>query len=167
MSDHARAAQISMSAGGVPKRAVPAARVTTLGLEGDIQRNRRLHGGPERALCLFSLERIRALQAQGHPISPGSIGENLTVEGLQWSAVVPGAYLQLGGDVVVQITGYTAPCSKITGSFRDRDHARVSQTRHPGSGRVYARVLREGELASGDPARLLSPDEAEALAGTR
>ena len=87
MSDHARVAQISVSAGGVPKRAVPAARVTTLGLEGDVQRNRKLHGGLERALCLFSLERIRALRAEGHPIQPGSIGENLTLEGLDWSRV--------------------------------------------------------------------------------
>lgn len=160
----ARVAQISVSAGGVPKRAVPAARVTTLGLEGDVQRNRRLHGGPDRALCLFSLERIRALQAEGHPIAPGSIGENVTLEGLDWSAVVLGASLRLGREVVVQITGYTAPCANIVRSFRDGNPARVSHARHPGDSRVYARVLREGSLASGDPARLLSADEAHAVA---
>ena len=163
LSAQARITQISVSAGGVPKHAVPAARVTTLGLEGDVQCNRRLHGGPERALCLFALERIRALQAEGHPITPGSIGENLTLEGVDWGAVTPGAYLQLGVDVVLQVTAYTAPCTNITGSFRDRDTARVSQKRHPGDSRVYARVLREGALASGDPARILPADEAEAL----
>jgi MOSC domain-containing protein YiiM len=72
MSEPSRVAQISVSAGGVPKRAVPAARVTTLGIEGDVQRNREHHGGPDRALCLFSLERIRALRAEGHPIVPGA-----------------------------------------------------------------------------------------------
>ena len=37
------------------------------------------HGGPERALCLFSLERILELQAEGHPIFPGAAGENITI----------------------------------------------------------------------------------------
>ena len=160
-------AQISVSAGGVPKRAVPAARVTARGIEGDVQRNRRLHGGPDRAVCLFSLEHIRALQTEGHPILPGSIGENLTLEGMDWEAVVPGVRLRLGAEVVIQITDYTPPCSNITGSFRDRDVARVSQRHHPGASRVYARVLQEGGLSSGDAARILSADEAWALPAAR
>jgi MOSC domain-containing protein YiiM len=82
-------AQISISSGGVPKLAVPFARVTELGLEGDAHRDMTGHGGPERALCLFSLEQIRALQAEGHTVSPGAIGENLTVEGLDWERVTP------------------------------------------------------------------------------
>lgn len=167
MSERARIVQISRSDGGVPKRAVPAARVTALGLEGDVQRNRKIHGGLERALCLFSLERIRALQAEGHPISPGSIGENLTLEGIDWTVVVPGAYLRLGSEVVVQVTRYTAPCANIIGSFHDRDSARVLHKLHPGDSRVYARVLHEGELSSGDPARILSDREASALIGVR
>jgi MOSC domain-containing protein YiiM len=167
MSGGGRIAQVSLSSGGVPKRAVPSARVTTFGLEGDVQRDREHHGGPERALCLFSLERIRSLQVEGHPITPGSIGENLTLEGIDWPAVVPGTYLQLGSEVVIQVTRYTAPCVNITGSFRDRDYARVSQKRHPGDSRVYARVLREGALASGDAARILSDREALALIGAR
>lgn len=167
MSGVARVAQLSLSSGGVPKRAVPSIRVTTLGLEGDVQRNRELHGGPERALCLFSLERIRALQAEGHPITPGSIGENVTLEGIDWSAVGPGTCLQLSSDVVIQVTRYTAPCANITASFRDRHYARVSQTRHPGDSRVYARVLREGSLASTDRARILTDGEATALIGGR
>ena len=90
MSDGARIVQISVSPGGVPKRAVTLARVTTMGVQGDAQRNRTHHGGPERALCLFSQDRIRALQSEGHPIRPGSIGENLTIEGIDWSLVTPG-----------------------------------------------------------------------------
>jgi|SRR5438445_11510531 len=162
MSEGARIAQISRSEGGVPKRAVPAAPVTTLGLEGDVQGNRTIHGGAERALCLFSLERIRVLQAEGHPISPGSIGENLTLEGIDWSLIVPRACLRLGSEVVVQVTRYTAPCS-----FRDHDSARVSQKLHPGDSRVYARVLHEGNVESGDPVRILSDHEASALIGAR
>jgi hypothetical protein len=62
----------------------------------------------------------QALQAEGHPITPGSIGENLTIEGIDWNAVRPGAYLRLGEDVVAQVTRYTAPCVNprrfVTGS---------------------------------------------------
>jgi MOSC domain-containing protein YiiM len=167
MSGRTRIVQISVSPGGVPKRAVPAARVTTQGVEGDAQRDREHHGGPDRALCLYSHERILALQAEGHPISPGSIGENLTIEGLDWSRVTPGSCLRLGADVLAQITTYTAPCLNITASFRDRDQSRVSQKRHPGDSRVYARVLREGSLRSGDAVQLLTEDEALALIGPR
>jgi MOSC domain-containing protein YiiM len=167
MTPSARIVQISVSPGGVPKRPVPSARVTTRGLEGDAQRDLEHHGGPERALCLFSHERIRELQVEGHPITSGSIGENLTIEGIDWNAVTPGAYLQLGQDVVTQVTRYTAPCFNITASFRDREYSRVSQTRHPGDSRVYARVLREGFLTSGDPVRLLNEDEASSLLGAR
>jgi MOSC domain-containing protein YiiM len=167
MSGRARIVQISVSSGGVPKRPVPSARVTPLGLEGDAQRDHEHHGGPERALCLYSHERILALQAEGHPIAPGSIGENLTIEGIDWIRVTPGSYLRLGTDVLVQVTRYTAPCLNITASFRDREYSRVSQKRHPGDSRVYARVLREGSLTSGDAVQLLTEDEALALIGPR
>jgi MOSC domain-containing protein YiiM len=55
----------------------------------------------------------------------------------------------------------------ITASFLGRDYSRVSQKRHPGDSRVYARVLREGSLTSGDPVQLLTEDEALALIGPR
>jgi MOSC domain-containing protein YiiM len=167
MSGSARIVQISVSPGGAPKRPVPSARVTALGLQGDAQRDREHHGGPDRALCLFSRDRIRALRAEGHPITPGSIGENLTIEGIDWNTVMPRSYLLLGEDVIVQVTQYTAPCANITASFLDRDYSRVSAKRHPGDSRVYARVLREGALTNGDPVQLLPEDEALALIGPR
>jgi MOSC domain-containing protein YiiM len=127
------------------------------GVAGDAQRDREHHGGPDRALCLFSMELIRALQAEGHPIEPGHIGENLTVEGLDWDTVTPGARLLLGEDVLVEVTRYTSPCANIRAAFTGGDYARVSQKRHPGTSRVYARVLRTGAIRRGDPVRLLAP----------
>jgi MOSC domain-containing protein YiiM len=153
-SSSGRIVQISVSAGGVPKHAVQAARVTTEGVEGDAHRDLRHHGGPERALCIFSMERIRALQSEGHPITPGSIGENVTIEGLHWTAVAPGTRLQLGEGVLVEVTRYTTPCANISRSFRDGDPSRVAHHRHPDSSRVYARVLREGSIRCGDSVRL-------------
>ncbi|HZV96585.1 MAG TPA: MOSC domain-containing protein [Candidatus Nitrosocosmicus sp.] len=139
----------------MPKHPVETAEVTVGGVAGDAQREREFHGGPDRALCLFSMELIRTLQAEGHPIAPGQIGENLTVEGLDWDKVAPGARLLLGEDVLVEVTRYTSPCASIRTSFRGGEYARVSQKRHPGASRVYARVLRTGAIRRGDPVRLL------------
>ena len=101
--------QISVSSGGVPKPAVREARVTVLGLDGDAHRNVELHGGPERAVCLYAMEAITRLRADGQDIVPGAIGENVTVEGLDWSTVVPGTHVLLGTSALLQITATRAP----------------------------------------------------------
>ena len=155
--------QISVSAGGVPKTRVPAARFTRLGVEGDRQRDTEHHGGPERAVCLYANERILALRDEGHAIAPGTMGENVTLQGLDWDLVVPGARLMLGNDVLLEITRYTSPCTNIRAGFAGDDYSRVSQKQHPGWSRVYARVVVEGTIREGDPVRLLSPAETARL----
>ncbi|HWS54020.1 MAG TPA: MOSC domain-containing protein [Pyrinomonadaceae bacterium] len=152
--------QLSCSDGGVPKLAVREAVLTPEGLEGDRQRDRRYHGGPERALCLFALERILELQGEGHPIFPGSAGENVTTFGLDWSRLRPGARLALGDEVVVEISSYTVPCKVIAASFAGGEFKRISQKVHPGDARLYARVLRAGQLSVGQTITLLNGSEA-------
>ena len=147
--------QLNSSNGGVPKLAVREAVLTPTGLEGDRQRDRRFHGGPERALCLYALERILQLQAEGHPIFPGSAGENVTVSGLDWGLLKPGARLALGEEVLVEISSYTTPCRVIAESFLEGEFKRILQKAHPGHSRLYARVLQTGRLAVGQPVRLL------------
>lgn len=146
-----RIVQINLSQGGVPKLAQPHAQLTHSGLVGDHQRNQEVHGGLERALCLFSLERILALQEEGHPIFPGAAGENVTISGLDWSLVVPGIRIRLGTEVLAEVTRYTAPCTNIAYAFIDNDFSRLSQKRYPGWSRVYARVIQPGMIKPGDP----------------
>jgi MOSC domain-containing protein YiiM len=150
-----RIVQISVSPGGVPKNAVPSAEVTREGVEGDAHRDLEHHGGPDRAVCLFSLERIQALQAEGHSVVPGTLGENVTVEGVDWNDVMPGSRFELAGQVVLEVTRYTSPCVNIKPAFSHRDASRVSEQRHPGWSRIYTRVLVPGRIATGDPVRLL------------
>ena len=145
----ARVVSLNRSNGGVPKLATPSAFVSVNGMEGDSQRDRRFHGGPDRALCLYSMELIDALRAEGHPIAPGTVGENVTIAGLDWRDVVPGVRLALG-PVEIEITGYSSPCQSIAPSFSDQRSTRISQKVHPGRSRVYARVLTEGALTVGD-----------------
>jgi MOSC domain-containing protein YiiM len=147
--------QINLSDGGVPKYPVHAGTVTSLGLKGDRQNDLEHHGGPNRALCLYSLELILALQAEGHPIFPGSTGENLTLAGLEWTKLAPGARLRLGNEVTIEITQYTSPCNKLVSSFVDGQVRRMSQQEHPGWARLYARVLSPGRVRIGDEVQLL------------
>lgn len=148
--------QINVSKGGVPKLAIPAGDVTAAGLSGDRQRDQRHHGGTERALCLYSLEHILALQREGHPIYPGAIGENVTLAGLDWSLLTPGVCLRLGDAVEIALTSYTTPCSNIASFFSDGNMNRISQKKHPGWSRLYARVLQTGPIVPGDPVAVLS-----------
>lgn len=156
---------LQRSNGGVPKLPIREATVTELGLEGDRQRDRRYHGGPERALCLFSLEEILALQAEGHPIYPGSTGENVTISGLDWNELKVGVCLALGDDVVIQISSFAVPCSNIAESFEDGKFARISQKTHPGESRLYARILKTGELRVGQTVRVVPQPAVEQIPG--
>ena len=143
--------QLNTSRGGVPKLPVPRAVVTSRGLDGDEHNDKKNHGGPTAALCLYSLENFLRLQAEGHPAYPGSIGENVTTAGIDFSQLRPGDRLRLGGEVLIEITRYTTPCFKIEAAFRGGAFTRISQKTHPGEARVYARVLQGGELWPGAP----------------
>jgi MOSC domain-containing protein YiiM len=147
---------INVSKGGVPKWPRPWAQIRATGLEGDRQEDLRYHGGPDRAVCLYSLELIEALQGEGHPIVPGSIGENLTIHGIDWTVVRPDAQIAVG-DALLEITWAVSPCRKIAGSFQEADVTRVSQKVHPGWSRFYARVLREGMVSAGNRVSLTAP----------
>jgi len=142
--------QISVSNGGVPKLAVPQARVTKDGVAGDRQRNREVHGGPDRAVCVFALEVIKALRNEGHSIAPGSAGENFTLAGLDWKHIEPGTRLRIGEEVFLEVVSYTAPCKHNACWFKGEDYSRISQKKHPGWSRIYARVLAEGVVRQGD-----------------
>lgn len=137
----------------MPKRSVPEGRVTDEGIEGDRQRDRRFHGGRDRAVCVYARELIAALQAEGHPIDVGSTGENLTVEGLDWSRLVPGVTVRVGA-VHLQVTRYASPCTTIAGSFRGGDFKRIAQKTNPGWSRVLCRVVEPGMVRVGEPVHL-------------
>ena len=148
---------INLSRGGVPKKGVDSAQVTLNCIVGDAQNDTKHHGGPERAVCVYSLDRIKSLQREGHPIDIGTAGENLTVEGINWDLVVPGARIRCGAEVELEVASFTSPCKTIKESFVDGRFRRISQLVHPGWSRVYARVLTEGKIRSGDRVQVIPP----------
>lgn len=141
---------------GLPKPAVDSAQVWRRGLVGDVQRERKHHGRPSQALCLWSADVVDALVAEGHPIAPGAAGENISVRGIDWAKVRPGSLVRIGS-VDGEISGWALPCAKNRTWFaKGTGEKRIDPDRHPGWSRAYAYVLSsqsrgvDGEIHVGD-----------------
>jgi MOSC domain-containing protein YiiM len=145
--------QLSRSHGGVPKVAVQQASVSRRGLVGDRQRTRIHHGRPWQALCLWSAEIIEELRREGHPIYPGATGENATIAGIDWAVVKPGMQIALG-EAVAELSMWAEPCRHNAQWFTDGEFARIHADRGPVS-RIYASVVRPGDVSQGDPVVLI------------
>lgn len=163
-----RVLQVNISPGGVPKQAVERAWVGPLGLEGDRHRHDTVHGGPHRAVALLGIEAIERVQADGHPIEPGSVGENLTTVGIELAGLPVGTRLAIGDTLLLELSGPANPCDVIKGSFRDGKSGRISILTHPSDSRMYGRTLVEGEVRPGDEIRVLpvAADSEAALQAT-
>lgn len=148
-SQQGRVVGLFASGGGVPKSPIAEAVVGRRGVAGDVQAARKHHGKVIQALCLWSSEVIDALAAEGHPIAPGRAGENITVAGIDWTALRPGARLRVGS-VLAEVTAWATPCTKNAQWFSDRDHTRIDHERHPGWSRAYALVVEDGVIRVGD-----------------
>lgn len=151
-----RVFQISTSDGGVPKRGVPEALIKADGIEGDTVQHPKIHGGSERAVCLYSLEKIHLLQEEGHPIFPGAVGENLTLSGIDWTEMVADAVLTIGEEEGprLQLIKPVSPCNTIAAYFKGGAFRRIDEERRPGWARWYARVVQEGPVRTGDTVRV-------------
>ena len=154
-----RVVQVSISPGGVPKLPVERAWVGRFGLDGDGHSEPTVHGGPHRAVCLFALEVIERLQAEGHPITAGGAGENLTTEGVEWSLLPVGTRARIGATLELELSSSTTPCATQTANFRDGNFNRMLIDRHPADSRMYARVVTEGEVRPGDSISIMPPPD--------
>lgn len=150
-----RVLQVNVSAGGVPKHPVDRAWIGRHGVEGDRQRHDTVHGGPHRAVALLGIEAIERVQADGHPIYPGSVGENLTTSGIELSRLPVGTRLAVGERALLELSSPAGPCNLVADSFRGGKSGRISILTHPDDSRMYARTLVEGEVRPGDPIRVL------------
>lgn len=148
-SQRGSVAQLNVSDGGVPKRPVEVAEVDRRGFVGDRQADRRHHGRPLQALCLWSADQIAALAAEGHPIAAGLAGENVTISGVDWASLRPGARIRIG-EVLAELSAWATPCAKNADWFLGRDFHRMDHDRHPGWSRAYAWVLEGGTVRPGD-----------------
>jgi MOSC domain-containing protein YiiM len=147
-----RIVSVNVSPGGVPKLPVLSAWVGRLGLDADAHSEPEpVHGGPDQAVSLYSVEAIARVAADGHQAFPGAYGENLTLEGIDWGALREGDRLDIGEDgLSIELTKMAGPCQTIAHWFVDRRIARISPFLRPEDARWYARVLAEGPVRPGD-----------------
>jgi len=143
-------AQLNVSGGGVPKTPVDQLEVNAAGVVGDHQDDRIHHGRPFQALCLYGLDVIEALQAEGHPVFPGAAGENVTIAGIDGKSLRPGTVVAIGDELRIELSAYAIPCKKNAAWFVDGDFRRMLHDLHPGWSRIYATVLHPGTVRTGD-----------------
>jgi MOSC domain-containing protein YiiM len=136
--------QLNVSKGGVPKLPVLQARVTADGVEGDVQKNKKYHGGPNRAVCIFSTELYDRLRSYGIDLAPGSVGENFTTTGFDLQRLAKGRRLRVGDDCLIEITDVRVPCGSLKKWNEDLPELIVGY-----SGWV-ARVVEDGYVKPGD-----------------
>lgn len=127
------------------------------GLEGDIQVDRANHGGPDKALYVYTLENYRHWERllNSDPLTPGTFGENLTVTAMPDHDISIGDQFRIG-PILVQVTQPRVPCFKL--GLRMKDSHFVGAFLKSGRTGFYLRVLETGVLSPGDTIRCESRD---------
>jgi len=104
--------------------------LTEKGLVGDEQAEKKIHGGPDRALCHYPREHY-AFWASEYPdqaelfVAP-AFGENLSTEGLTEKNVFIGDIFRWG-EALIQVTQPRSPCFKLNFHFGISDIATQMQ----------------------------------------
>ncbi len=140
--------QLNISPGGMPKTPILGAWVTVDGVAGDWQNNRKYHGGPNRAVCLFSVELYDELRREGVEMQLGSVGENFSTRGIDLKLLQKGDRIRVGR-CVIELTDIRVPCRNL-----DRWHPQLHKLIEGRSGWV-AKVVTEGEVKPGDAVELV------------
>ena len=137
---------------GLPKVAIPEARVTRSGVDGDynVYRHDVARDDPAMAILLMPIETLRELDREGWPVRPGDLGENITTVGLAYDAFAPGRRFRVG-ETELEVSKPCDPCDNLfllpyVGAERGPEFLKVTLNRRG----WYARVLREGTIRTDD-----------------
>lgn len=119
-----------------------------LGLEGDVQVDKKNHGGPDQAVYLYSEEDYTWFSKElGRELDPGTFGENLTLSSFGTDTVFIGDRFRIG-EVLLEVSAPRIPCGTFAARMGDSGFVKCfKDAERPG---VYARVLQEGKVQQGD-----------------
>ncbi|MDQ1603806.1 MAG: hypothetical protein QOE01_1651 [Actinomycetota bacterium] len=133
--------------------------VHSLGVDGDVQYDRRHHGGRDQAVYAYAREDAGWWSTElGYDVPPGRFGENLSTVGVDVTGAVIGERWRVGDDgVVLEVTSPRIPCSTFQG-WMDEAHWVKRFTEHGAPG-AYLRVLEPGTVGAGDDVAV--PDRPE------
>ncbi len=136
------------------KKPVPSAMLRFHNLDGDQQADLKNHGGPDKAVCVYSFDHYPYWESVfGRRPEPGAFSENFTISGLHESEVCLGDAFRAGA-ALVQISQPRQPCSKLAGKHGRKDlPALIHATSFSG---FYLRVLEEGIVKAGDDFELVA-----------
>ena len=149
--------QVSVSQGGIPKVEIASGELTESGVAGDSWR-RPFHGGRRQAILLVAVEGIDELVAQGFPLFPGAMGENLTTRGLDRRDLRIGQRFRVGA-AEIELTRVRPPCTTLdvygTGiqaaMYDAQTQAGDFSSSKWGLSGFYAAVVEPGIVRAGDP----------------
>lgn len=144
-----------VSQGGVPKLPVESLLVESSGCFGDKQNDLKHHGGEDKAVCLIQNCIIADLHSQGHPIKPGSTGENILIDGSEVGDISPGTILKFD-ELEIEITQDAPPCKTIKNSFIDGEFTLISHKKFPNVTRWYARVITQGTIQNNEQYQIIN-----------
>ena len=127
--------------------------VRGVNLEGDVQADRKAHGGPDKAVYAYAVEDVRWWEDKiGRSLSYGAFGENLTTEGIEVNDALVGEHWEIGS-VVLEVSEPRIPCWRLGVRMNDKLFPRYfTEALRPGP---YLRVVVEGDVAAGDEIRVV------------
>jgi MOSC domain-containing protein YiiM len=128
-----------------------------LGLAGDVQGDRAVHGGPDKAIYAYAREDTEWWEAElGRQLEHGTFGENLTLSGVDASGALVGERWRVGS-AVLEVSEPRFPCWKLATKMGDSTFLRrFAEALRPGT---YLRVIEEGELGAGDEIEVVERPE--------
>jgi MOSC domain-containing protein YiiM len=133
-------------------------------LAGDDQADRRVHGGPTKAIYAYAEMDYRWWAEQlGSPLVPGSFGENLTVAGVDLAAAVVGERWQVGS-ATLRVTEPRIPCFKL--GIRMGDAAFVDRFADAARPGTYLAIEQPGDIGAGDAINMLHRPDHGVTIGT-
>jgi MOSC domain-containing protein YiiM len=137
--------------------------VRGVNIHGDDQADRRVHGGPDKAVYAYAGEDTDWWESQlGRELGPGTFGENLTLRGVDVTGARIGERWRIG-TALFEVTSPRVPCWKLAKKMDDpRFIKRFAQAGRPGA---YLRIIEEGELAAGDEVEIVSRPDADVTVG--
>jgi ferredoxin-NADP reductase/MOSC domain-containing protein YiiM/ferredoxin len=141
---------------GIWKTAARGARtVRKLNVDGDGQGDLKGHGGANRAVYVYQLSSYSHWEAELRRIdfTMGQFGENFTVDGLADDEVCIGDRFQIG-DALFEVSQPRVTCYRV--GIRMNEPRMAALLVSHGKPGFYFRVLREGEVKSGDAIEMIA-----------
>jgi len=149
----------------IDKRPVPGrVAVHPLGLDGDVQVNKKWHGGEGQALYAYAQEDADWWATElERDLPAGRFGENLRTSGIDLTSALLGERWRIGG-VLVEVTAPRTPCAKLQAHWGVP--RLIKRFTERGASGAYLRVLETGDLGAGDRIEVVERPDHDITIGT-